>query len=246
MQHVLSEIIDHVKPLKQLQHLLVQGTDEKTTIIGCENMVVAFCAELKTPLPELVGKFGISDLSLLNGLLNFPSYKTDESRVEVVRGGKENQPVELVFIDSENQPAYHRLVSARYVPTVQLYEVDNWTIDISPNISKIKEFIDIARLYSSEDEMFDIKLVKNELRFALGQSDAACNRTHRVIERDINTPIFEDFSIGLRSLLPVLSAMYPNEIKMRLVSNKSESLLELELETDIAVYKYTFPKRSRG
>jgi len=74
-------------------------------------------ADLKDVVPEFTGEFGVSNLPLLRGLLEFASYKTEQARLQVRRAARDgidyvaewNSPTPMAATHgSDDQSTYDR------------------------------------------------------------------------------------------------------------------------------------------
>src|SRR5271154_3753081 len=88
MRETLSDMVRHVAP--HFDKVKVTGTEDSTKIeAGTEDKQLFLVAQFKVSIPEFSGEFGIGSLGLLKGLLDFPSYKTDEAKFRVHRAIRE-------------------------------------------------------------------------------------------------------------------------------------------------------------
>lgn len=84
MRDILNDIIRHtegnVDPIKisgDAKSTSVEGQNDKRTII--------FKAELKKPVPEFIGEFGLTNQPTLKGIVNHAPFKTDKAKIEILR-----------------------------------------------------------------------------------------------------------------------------------------------------------------
>jgi hypothetical protein len=89
IKDVLSDIVRQVTPL--FEAVLVTGNDTGTKVEAfTEDKTLFLIAHLKPVIPEFSGEFGIGSLSMLNGLLSFPSYKADDAKFYVHRFSRDD------------------------------------------------------------------------------------------------------------------------------------------------------------
>ena len=99
MKDTLQDIVKHTHSLGFIDLVKVVGDDKSTTIDAmAEDRSVVVKSELKTPVGEFAGTFGMPNLGKLDILLKLPVYKDNaEITVNTQERNGETVPVGLHF-----------------------------------------------------------------------------------------------------------------------------------------------------
>ena len=111
MKDVVLDIVKHTAGLGFIESVKVTGTEEETRIDAMDtDRTVILNAKLHTQVPDLIGEFGMGNLSFLNGISHLPNYKEDDATIKVVRRDRngEEQPENLLFEDSHGNTDTYR------------------------------------------------------------------------------------------------------------------------------------------
>src|SRR5690606_32602337 len=143
MRDTLLDVVKHTGGLGFIDTVKITGTETETFVEAMDTeRTVIIKAKLLKPEAELVGEFGMSHLSLLQGLLNFANFKTDGASIVVKRkdrNGKQT-PEEIVFKgDNGTSPASYRLMSSELIPDQAKFLGTAWDVEVSPGRSKVTE-----------------------------------------------------------------------------------------------------------
>jgi len=245
MREKLLDIIKHTSGLGFVESVRVTGTDDKTVFEAMDDeRTIIIRAELKEAEPALKGEFGMRNLSLLQGLLNLPTYRSDDAKIEVKRTERKGveTPEELNFSSEDGGRADFRFMSADLLPAQAQLKQNNWDVTIEPTDSKIQEFSTLASLYSSIEQFFSVKTAKENLEFHIGDA-AGSNHSARMtfadgIEGNITTTMFWP----INQVLTVLKVGKNEKPEM---SFMNLGALRITLETDYAKYSMILPARKK-
>ena len=72
MREALTDLVRQVAPL--FEKVRVTGTEDNVKVESFTPDKMLFLVATLKSIPELMGEFGIGSLSLLKGILDFPSY----------------------------------------------------------------------------------------------------------------------------------------------------------------------------
>jgi len=245
MREILVDVLKHTTTLGVLDILKVTGTDDETKIesMAPDNSIV-FKAFLKKPITEFKGEFGMSNLSVLKGLSEFPPFKADGATVNVKRETRDgvDGPTEIIFKDEDGRPAHYRLTSPKLVPNQPKAIASSWDIDFEPTKSKIQELSKLASIFAQE-QFFFVKNVEGELRFYIGEEGSASHHTYVTF----NKPT-EGTLNGLHwltaQILDVLKLVGEGTLSTKM-SILNRGLLQVTLETEHANYVYMLPAKKK-
>jgi len=248
MKQTILELVKHTGGLGFIDTVLVTSDDDKTLVeaMDADRSVIIKC-DLKETVTELKGEFGMSQLTLLQGLLNHPNFKADEASIKVKRTKKDGQeyPEELVFTDAQGQQATFRLMNRKLVPEQAKFIGKDWDVELTPSKSKIQEFAQLAGLYSFIENHFQAKTVDGELRFYIGDEDSANHKAYLIIEKDLpaKSKLPDGLYWPIAQVLSILKLGNDDNMKM---SFNGRGALQISIETDHAVYRYILPSKKKS
>ena len=175
MKHILMDIVKQTSP--HFDKVRVTGTDTGTTVEAySEDKMLFLVAELKEAVPEFKGQFGINSLPILNGLLNVPTYKTDEAKFAVRRNERDGQEYvsEFEFRDKDGANVRFRTMNPKLVGDQAKIANIPWDISVPLSKSKITEVVQLAGLLASATEgNFGLRVEGGTLFLTLGRKSAA-------------------------------------------------------------------------
>lgn len=236
MREVLTDIVRQTSGLFEI--LKVTGEDTSTSIKAVDVEKTLFLeASLKEPIPEFVGEFGLTNINLLKGLLDFSSYRTDQAEFTVRRfSNKGKETVEqFEFKDANKKGAVFRLMSAELVPEQATIANIPWDVTFKPNKSKLTEFQQLANLYSEVDKFFGVKTDGTDLVFYIGDENSATHRASMVFESGITGTITGQVQWSISQFLSVMKLAAAHDAEVRITHR---GVLGVEIETPHGVFKY--------
>jgi hypothetical protein len=244
-KNVIQDIVKKIGGLGFVEQIKVTGTADETRIEAVDaDKSVIIKAKTKEAQADLVGEFGVANLQLLNGLLNFASYKTDDATFNVTRrdmNGK-STPEEFEFRDAKGLGANFRLMSAQLVGDQPLVADIKWDVEFTPAKAKIQEFQGLAGLYSQFDQFFSVKTKDGSLVFAIGEEGSATHRASMVFEETITGELKGELLWPISQFLSILKSADGNDYKVGITS---KGALLVAVTTDHAEYNYILPARRR-
>lgn len=246
MRTTLIDIVKHTGGLGFLDTIKISGDEDSTVVESMESKgrTVILKAKLTKPLPEFAGVSGLTHLSLLNGLLNYPNFKADGAVISIKhRETNEGRlPEEIIFCDEKGQTATYRLMNSKSIPAQPRFHGTNWEVEVTPSVSKIKEFQTMAGLYASYSDHFTARTVDGELRFYVGDDNASMHKMFITIDENVDAKLVGDLYFPIQQVLSVLKLGIEENVK---VSISNDGALQLTLESGFAEYKYIFPARKK-
>lgn len=248
MRDVISDIVKHTGGLGFIDIVKITGSEEETKIEAMDNdKTVIVKGKLNEPLAEFAGEFGMSNLSLIKGLVDHASFKTDGAKVEVVRetdptNSAQQIPTEMVFIDEQGQNASYRFMSSQLVPSQAKFLGTSWDITIKPSKSKISEFASFAGLYSSFETLFMVDVRDGNLRFNIGDPNGNSHKASIIIEKDVKGKMSTGLYWPISQVLNILKLGIDENVTMNF---SSKGALMIEISNNISNYQYILPAKKR-
>lgn len=245
MRETILDIVKHTGGLGFIEAVKITGDDDKTLIEAMDNeRTVIVKGKLLNKLDELKGEFGMGHLALLQGLLNYPNFKTDEASITVKtrdRNGKQN-PEEITFTDAQKQTASYRLMASELIPAQATFLGTNWDVEIDPSRSKIQEFSQLASLYNSFENYFLVKTVDNELRFYIGDEGSSMHKTFLTIATDVEGELKGDLHWPISQVLQILKLGLDENLKLQF---SGRGALQITMTSGTAEYNFILPARKK-
>jgi hypothetical protein len=247
MREVIADIVKHTEGLGFIEDVKITGTLDETKIEAMDaNKTVFVKGRLIKPVAELEGQFGLSSLSLLNRLLNFASYRTDEATFSVKRRDRNGVEVPEQFLlrDSNGEGADFRLMSAELVPDQAIIANIPWDIKVQPKPSKVQEFSQLASFYNEFEKWFSVKTTKDGLVFYIGDENSASHRVSMLFEKDVTGTFKGDWNWPSSQVLSILKLAGSNPSTIMCFSSKGA--MQVSVTSDYGTYDYVLPARRRG
>lgn len=196
----------------------------------------------KEPLKELVGEFGLSNLSLLQTITNDPEFSSPDSGMTVTYEEKnaEDVPTELAYENKSKSYINYRFMSKQLVPTQPKFAEPKWDLVIKPSKSNIQQFAWAATGLSAYEQYFIPKIVDGNLKFFIGEDSAASQRGGVVFATD-RTEQFE--SAHKWKISQVLSVLKLGDSCDCDMAFSTKGAIQITLNTGVGTYKYIFPAK---
>lgn len=244
MQDLLKDIIAHTHNLGFLNIVKITGTEDKTQIDSmADDRTVIMFAETADPHPDMIGVFGMPQMSKLRYLLECPEYKEDAT-INVVKATRNDVEVP-VGIHFENKTKDfkndYRFMNTEIIneklKTVKFRGV-KWDVEIEPSVSAVQRFQFQAQA-NNEHATFLVKTEGTDLKFTFG--DAASHGGEFIFATGVSGKLNKNWTWPVTPILSILKIADVNNTKM---SISNEGALQLTLDSGLAVYKYIVPAQT--
>lgn len=246
MRETLLDIVKHTNGLGFIETVKITGTDKTTSIEAMDtDRTVIIKAKLLAPEHALLGEFGMSHLPLLQGLLNFPTYKGDNAVIDVKRRERNGKqvPEEITFKGEKgSSPASYRLMSSELIPEQAKFLGAQWDVEINPSRSKIQEFAALAGLYSSFENYFLVKTVDGNLNFYIGDESSSMHKAVLTIEEGVTGEIKGDLHWPINQVLSILKMGLDENLKLQF---SGRGALQITMTSGQAEYHFILPARKK-
>lgn len=251
MREVISDIVKHTGGLGFIEIVKISNTSEDegsvTKVEAMDNdKTVIIKGQLLETVEDFTGEFGMTNLSLIKGLVDHPNFKTDEATLTVVKEEDSNtgttSPVEILFDDGKGQTASYRFMSAQLVPSQAKFLGTTWDVTITPSKSKIAEFSSFAALYSSFENLFMADTHNCNLRFNIGDPNGNSHKTSMIFEEGVSGKLASGLYWPIDRVLSILKLGAGVSTTMAF---SSKGALMITLENEIGKYSYILPAKKR-
>jgi len=244
MKDILQDIVSHTHNLGFLNTVKITGDDKKTQIDSmADDRTVIMFGETANPYPDMIGIFGMPQMSKLKYLLDCPEYKEGAS-IEVVKVDRNGEEVptglhfENATKDFKND---YRFMNTEIIneklKTVKFRGV-KWDVEVTPSLASIQRF-SFQAAANNEHTTFLAKTDSGNLKFTFG--DAASHGGEFVFATGVVGNLTKGWTWPV---LPVLSILKAADVNNCTMSLSNEGALQITLDSGLAVYKYIIPAQT--
>jgi len=245
MKDTLQDIVKHTHSLGFIDLVKIVGDDKSTTIDAmAEDRSVVVKSELKSPVPEFAGTFGMPNLGKLDILLKLPVYKDNaEITVNTQERNGETVPVGLHFEnDSKDFKNDYRFMNAEIVneklKSVQFRGV-NWHVTIKPTMPDVQR-LNFQAQANAEENVFTVSTDGDALKFKFG--DASSHAGEFTFAKGITGKLTKTWAWPVAQVTQILKLIESNECEM---SFSDDGALQITLDSGMASYQYILPAQSK-
>jgi hypothetical protein len=245
MKDTLQDVVKHTHSLGFIDLVKVVGDDKSTTIDAmAEDRSVVVKSELKTPVKEFQGTFGMPNLAKLDILLKLPVYKDNaEITVNTQERNGETVPVGLHFEnDSKDFQNDYRFMNAEIVneklKSVQFRGV-NWHVTIKPTMPDVQR-LNFQAQANAEENVFTVSTDGDALKFKFG--DASSHAGEFTFAKGITGKLTKTWAWPVAQVTQILKLIESNECEM---SFSDDGALQITLDSGMASYQYILPAQSK-
>lgn len=236
MRDILSDLVRQTSSMFDV--IKITGTTEDTKIQAVDKEKTLFLQARLPSIPEFYGEFGVSNLRLLEGLLDFTSYKVDGASITVERAEKNNKGetvTALVFRDANKKGATYRTMSPEMVGEQAVIANIPWDVTVTPQRAKVAEFTQLAGLFGEVERHFNPITEDGALLFCIGASGGSNHRVSMVFEPVVEGEIKAAMNFSTPQFLSVIKNAGQNPTTMRICER---GVLGLTVTTQHGSYNY--------
>ena len=245
MKDTLQDIVKHTHSLGFIDLVKIVGDDKSTTIDAmAEDRSVVVKSELKSPVSEFKGTFGMPNLGKLDILLKLPVYKDKaEITVNTQERNGDTVPVGLHFEnDSKDFKNDYRFMNAEIVneklKSVQFRGV-TWHVTIKPTMPDVQR-LNFQAQANAEENVFTVSTDGDALKFKFG--DASSHAGEFTFATGIKGKLDKTWAWPVAQFTQILKLIESNECEM---SFSDDGALQITLDSGMASYQYILPAQSK-
>lgn len=244
MQEILKDIVSHTYNLGFLDIVRVIGDKDSTKIdsISADRSVIMYCDTAK-PYEEMIGLFGMQQLSKLKYLLDGSEYK-DGAKIELVKVERNGESIpfgihfENKLGDFKND---YRFMNAEVVndklKTVK-FRGANWNVEVNPTLQAIQRFQFQAGA-NNEHNTFLVKVEDGNLKFIFG--DQSSHGGEFTFASGVTGKLSYAHTWPVQAVLSILKIADVNTCKL---SISDSGALQITMDSGLATYKYILPAKA--
>lgn len=245
MKDTLQDIVAHTHSLGFIDLVKIVGDDKSTHIDAmAEDRSVVVKSELKSPVKEFAGTFGMPNLGKLDILLKLPVYKDKaEITVNTQERNGDTVPVGLHFEnDSKDFKNDYRFMNAEIVSeklkSVQFRGV-NWHVNIKPTMPDVQR-LNFQAQANAEENVFTVSTDGDALKFKFG--DASSHAGEFTFATGITGTLTKTWAWPVAQVTQILKLIEHNECEM---SFSDDGALQITLDNGMASYQYILPAQTK-
>ena len=243
MKDILQDLINHTSNLGFIDLIKVVGTDTETQVSALsDDKNVIFNGVLKTPQPELIGTFGMPNLSKLKTILSFDDYDED-AKITMTRTNREgvDTPDSIHFETKAGDFVNdYRLMAKGIVEEkvkVVKYHGTSWNVEFTPSVNSILRLKKQSQA-NSDEKHFMTKVENGHLKVFFG--DVSTHSGNFVFEANVNGTLGKALSWPVQEVVSILSLA--GDKTMRILD---KGAMEISIDSGLAVYSYLFPAQQK-
>ena len=245
MKDTLQDVVQHTHSLGFIDLVKVVGDDQSTQIDAmAEDRSVVVKSQLKSPVSEFKGTFGMPNLGKLDILLKLPVYK-DNAKITVneqERNG-ETVPVGLHFENESNDfKNDYRFMNAEIVneklKSVKFRGV-NWHVNIKPTMPAVQR-LNFQAQANSEENVFTVTTEEGNLKFKFG--DTSSHAGEFVFHSGVEGTLGKAWAWPVAQVTQILKLLETADCEM---SFSDDGALQIILDSGIGKYTYILPAQSK-
>jgi len=227
---------DKIKITAGAKELVVESMEKEKEVI--------LKAKFSKPLADLDGEFGLSNLSLLQTITSDPEFLSPDSIMAVIYETKnaERVPTELSYTNKSKSFINYRFMSKQLVPEQPKFNEPKWDVVVTPSKSNIQQLSWASAGLSSYEQYFNPQIVDGNLKFFIGEDNAATQRGGVVFATDRTETFDSPHKWKIAQVLSVLKLADTCDCEMAF---SLKGAIQITLNTGVGTYRYIFPAKSR-
>lgn len=192
----------------------------------------------KTATEGLQGTFGLSNLSILQGVLGLTAMKDSDATIEV-KTTSAGEPEELIFKGKGSRTVY-RLMGEKAVPKQPNFMKPAFDVVAEPTKGAFVDFKEQAGVFAAVGTKFKPQAADGALQFTLGDS-ASANHNSQFTFADVVGELKGSYDYPIGETLKALSLINSGECKVQF---SSKGVMVIDVDTGILEISFIFPGHS--
>lgn len=245
MKDNIQDLVKYVTSTGFFDKIRISADDKQVTIEAMEKEKdVVFKGSFLKPIDGLAGEFGLSNLSLLGHISSDQEFSAPESTIKVVYEEREgvSNPAELTYVNKSKSSINYRFMPIKLVPQQPKFMEPTWDIVVKPSKANVQQFAWAANGLGAYEQYFIPRVVNGELKFFIGEEDAASQRGSVTFATGLTTKFDNTSKWRIEHVQPVLKFADSSDCEMAF---SSKGVIQITVSTGVGVYKFIFPAKSR-
>lgn len=233
MRDHLLDLVEHSIDLGCIDMLKIEGTADKTKIIGIGNdQSVVIDGVFHNPIAEFVGVFGMPNLPKLKTILNLDEYRQDATLTMSRNNSGDLDGIEFANKSGDFRNTYRFMVAnvvTNKVPTPTFLGT-NWSVEFEPaaaNIQRLKWQMSA----NAEEPNFQVKIDNGNLVFSFGIT--ATHAGNFVFQSAVNGTLKRNWNYPAAQIASILASNGNKTMKL-----SDDGVMQITVDSGLAVYNY--------
>ena len=218
---------------------VTSDSNETTFESVTPDRTVILKGKTNAPVTDFEGTIGLTNLSVLSGILNLSAMKDDSSSIDT--NGRGSSPEELVFT-APNMRSTYRLMNSSVIPKQPTFKLDKFDVQIEPNKSVYGEFREQSSIFSSINPKFKPKVELQKLVFCVGDNSSSTHSSEfsfGSVQQGVTLKGGYDYPI--QDVLKALRLMDFGSCSLKI---SSMGALVVDIDTGVSTMSFIFPGHS--
>lgn len=240
MRDYLLDLVEHTFDLGCIDVVKIVGTDADTQIVGlAEDQSVVILGNYQNPVADLIGTFGMPNLSKLKTLLNLQEYR-EGAKLTITRkdtGDPDGINFENSAGDFKNN---YRFMSAQVVQEklkTPKFAGANWHITFEPTNAAIQR-LKWQMSANVEEPNFTAKTDGGDLKFSFG--DHSSHSGSFVFHPGVSGNLKRAWAWPAKQFASILDLTGDKTVQI-----SDDGAAQITVNSGLAVYKYILPAQSK-
>ena len=237
----MQDICKYVVGTGFFEKIRVLADNKSTLVESFKDKSIVFKGKTNE-VNGLTGEFGLSNLDLLKHICGDPEFGAKESQMtpEYVTRDGETDPGEFGYTNKSKTFITYRVMSKKLIPNQPKFIEPKWDVVVKPTKSSVSQFSWAAAGLASYEQYFIPKVVNGELKFFIGEDDAATQRGGVVFATDRTETFASPYKWKIQHLMGVLKVIDGCDCEMAF----SAKGIMVTLNTGVGSYRYIFPAKT--
>jgi len=245
LKDYIKDLTTYVTPTGFFDKIKITATNKEILVESMEKeKEVILKGKFIKPLEELEGEFGLSNLSLLQTITSDTEFNNNDTTIKVTYETRaaEKIPTELAYQNKSKSHINYRFMSKQLLPDQPKFLEPKWDVIVTPSKANVQQFTWAANGLSAYEQYFIPRIVDGELKFFIGEDDAATQRGGIVFASDRTETFASDHKWKIDQIITVLKASNNCDCEMAF---SSKGAIQITLNTGVGTYRYIFPAKVR-
>ncbi|AQW88788.1 hypothetical protein pEaSNUABM50_00259 [Erwinia phage pEa_SNUABM_50] len=187
-------------------------------------------AVTKEDVSEVVGRFGIGNLGMLQGLLNLNVYKSDSTKISV---NAKDGVVKSLSFTSDDANTNYLVVAEKFIPPQPRFTDQPYDVQVTPSASKVNELKSFSGVFKSFTAHVTPYTEDNSLYFYVGEKNKN-NHTGTLLFSKTDGDLTQGYGYPIERVLQALNRV--NNAEQKSLGITKTGMLNVTVDTGIAVY----------
>jgi hypothetical protein len=245
IKDVAQDLVKTVISTGFFEKIKVDASTNGVVIEAMDNeREVILKGSFNAPLTELTGAFGLSNLSLLSHITSDPEFTHKDSDLSIVykkdSTSGDDVPTEFAYTNKSKSYINYRFMPQQLVPAQPKFIEPSWDVVITPTKSNIQQFGWAANGLSQYEQYFIPKIKDGQLKFFIGDDNAASQRGGVVFAADRTEKFDGVHKWKIGHIMSVLKLADSTDCEMAF---STKGAIQITVKSGVGAYRYIFPAK---